>query len=185
MSHRRRSAALLACVVSITGCTPAVYKLEERFAGAVNGTPFASAPSSTTAPLTDLDPASYPLIEAVPALRGALQVVPLCDCPTPIQRLEHVALETGTTDAPVEVYAKQDGASNHAIYGGNDGLQHFGAESALPARSCRRPIGSRKSRQHARPLSGLKSARDRFDHRLLLLRDVCGRALGPAAHRVT
>ncbi|HCH66716.1 MAG TPA: hypothetical protein DFR83_28190 [Deltaproteobacteria bacterium] len=119
MSHRRRSAALLACAVSITGCTPAVYKLEERFTGAVNGTPFASAPSSTTAPLTDLDPASYPLIEAVPALRGALQVVPLCDCPTPIQRLEHVASETGTTDAPVEVYAKQDGASNHAIYGGN------------------------------------------------------------------
>ena len=63
--------------------------------------------------------ASYPLARAYPALKQSLYRIPLCDCPTPIRRLNELEK---TLDAPqkgVELYLKNDGLSNKTWYGGN------------------------------------------------------------------
>lgn len=63
-----------------------------------------------TRPRSDTD---RPIFRAYPGLRNRIPFVPLADLPTPLQRLDRLAPQSGA-----EIWVKRDGLS-HPVYGGN------------------------------------------------------------------
>lgn len=59
------------------------------------------------------EPASRPLFEAFPALRGRVPFVPLATLPTPLDRMERLSAQVGA-----DIWVKRDGLT-HPVYGGN------------------------------------------------------------------
>lgn len=126
-ARSHRDALLLGCatiVILVAAWIPHIpgsYILSDRLIAAVNGAPFQGGRAIDDRRLQEIDGRNFPLVAAFPELADELFRVPLCDCPTPIQRLTHLerALSPAAPGAGVALFAKNDGRSNVSIYGGN------------------------------------------------------------------
>jgi len=105
--------------VPILSCKAAVITASDGLTTAVNRQPF----SQSMGPISDgsipISNPGYPIVTAFPALSETLKMVPLCHCPTPIQRLSNLEMAITEASPNLQIYVKQDGASNPLIYGGN------------------------------------------------------------------
>ncbi|MEC9466308.1 MAG: pyridoxal-phosphate dependent enzyme [Myxococcota bacterium] len=87
----------------------------------INGRPFENpaGPVSDTLVTVGQRP-HYPLAEAYGGLEQAIYTIPLCETPTPIERLTAIEDATrGHIDNKLALFVKNDGVSNRSTYGGN------------------------------------------------------------------
>lgn len=119
VNQRILCSAIVALITPMLGCKSTMYILADGFTGAVNGEPFSEPGSPSVTPSVLQKPSDYPLANAYPSLAESLRLVPLCDCPTPVQRLTHLEDSLAIEPKQLQLYVKQDGVSNSDLYGGN------------------------------------------------------------------